>query len=74
MITKMKVCFYLALGFLIGGIVFVCMAFTPLQRIAIIVGLSCVLVALVFVILAFTFALKADRSQYKPEDNPPKAH
>jgi NADH:ubiquinone oxidoreductase subunit 6 (subunit J) len=74
MITKMKVCFYLALAFLLAGIVFVCMAFTSLGKIAVIVGLSAVLVALIFVILAFVFALKADNSHYKPEDNPPKAH
>lgn len=73
MITKMKVSFYLALVFLVGGLVACCLGLS-FGRVAIIVGLSAVFVALIFVVLAFVFALKADDRNYKPEDNPPKAH
>ena len=73
MITKMKVSFYLALLFLVGGIVACCLALS-FGQICLIIGLSAICVALVFVVLAFVFALKADDKNFKPEDNPPKAH
>jgi hypothetical protein len=73
MVTKMKVCFYLALGLLLGGIVALCLGIS-FGKVAVIVGLACVVAAIVFVVLAFVCALKLDYKEYKPDDDAPKAH
>lgn len=73
MYKRTKVYFYIALALLLGGLV-ACSFALAFGRIAGIIGLALVAVALVFVIMLFVSAIKGSDSTYKPEDNPPKAH